>query len=53
MIDDARLDSYLAALPDEWLEGQGNVIATEIVSYIRDLRDNGTEAFNEVVRVLS
>lgn len=52
-IDDARLDSYIAALPDEWLAGQGNVIANEIVSYIRDLRTNSTEAFNEVVRVLS
>lgn len=53
LIDDARLNSYLAALPDEWLAGQGNVIASEIVSYIRELRDNSTEAFNEVVRVLS
>lgn len=53
MIDDARLDSYMAALPDEWLAGEGNIIASEIVSYIRDLRDNGDEAFNEVVRVLS
>ncbi|MEX5536010.1 HipA family kinase [Pseudomonas syringae] len=52
-IDDARLESYIAALPDEWLAGQGNVIANEIVSYIRDLRDNSAEAFNEVVRVLS
>lgn len=53
LIDDARLDLYVAALPDEWLAGQGNVIASEIVSYIRELRDNSTEAFNEVVRVLS
>lgn len=52
-IDDARLDAYKAALPDEWLDEKGNAIATEIVSYIRDLRDNSTEAFNEVVRVLS
>lgn len=52
-IDDARLDEYLAALPDEWLAGKGNAIAVEIVSYIRDLRNNSDDAFNEVVRVLS
>lgn len=52
-LDDARLDSYIAVLPDEWLTVEGNAIATEIVSYIKKLRANSDAAFNEVVRVLS
>ncbi|WP_230139198.1 HipA family kinase [Pseudomonas sp. Bi130] len=52
-IDDARLNSYITMLPDEWLAGDGNAIATEIVTYIKNLRANSTAAFNEVVRVLS
>ncbi len=52
-ITDARLDAYIAALPDEWLAEQGNEIASGIVSYIKELRDNSENAFNEVERILS
>lgn len=49
-ITDQRLDEYIAALPDEWKAG--NDIADGIVSYIKELRDNANQAFDEIQRVL-
>lgn len=50
-ITDARLDEYVAALPDDWK--LGNQAAQNTVQYIKDLRQNADDAFSELQRVLA
>lgn len=49
-ISDKRIAEYIAALPHEWMHG--NNIATEVTSYIQELRSNADHAFAEAQRVL-
>ncbi len=50
-ISDGRLNEYLGALPQEWIEVDD--AARKILDYIRDLREHLPDALGEIKRVLS
>lgn len=53
-IDDARLDSYRAALPSEWTPTLPTEQAADrVIDFLRELRDHIRSAMSEIARILA